>query len=309
MGVVRRFACPVLVAPLFVSAACPVIASQATRSEQTITVVGEVPEALQREVRDYVHKLGVVPGNRPAARWVQQVCPAAFGLAPAHASLVTDRIRTIAASVRAPIAKAGCKPNLVIAFTDNAAAMVQQISHSDALGSVTYDERRRLETDSTPIRWWYNSTLRGEDGTLPADLPMLGANMEGFTAYSRPSGPGSRGNLNLRGATLVGTQTMRTIEHAAVVVDVNHANGKGLKSVIDYAALVGLSEVRHGAAPSNSILNLFEPGGSRSLTANDTAFLKGLYGLQLSRKAEEHRRVLVGSIVKSRMELRSGAKE
>ena len=78
------------------------------------------------------------------------------------------------------------------------------------------------------------------------------------------------------------------------------AQGKRRSPVVDYAAPVGLAEIRAGAAPRNSILSLFAANDSKRLTGNDRAMLKGLYALHLTRKADQQRRVLIGSILRAR---------
>lgn len=71
--------------------------------------------------------------------------------------------------------------------------------------------------------------------------------------------------------------------------------------MVDYAALVGLAEVRLGATAPNSILGLFGPDPNiGDLTVTDHAFLTALYALNLDRKAEQHRRVLIGQIILDR---------
>jgi hypothetical protein len=82
---------------------------------------------------------------------------------------------------------------------------------------------------------------------------------------------------------------------------VRAATGKSLRSVVYFASLVGLAEVRLGATAPNSILGLF---GTESnigeLTVTDQAFLKALYAMNLDRRAEQHRRVLIGGIIRAR---------
>ena len=81
-----------------------------------------------------------------------------------------------------------------------------------------------------------------------------------------------------------------------MVIDVKRAEGVPLKSVIDYATLVGLAEIKLGASPGNSILSLFRSDGHNRLTRRDRAFLTGLYRIAMDRRAEQQRRALVGAI-------------
>jgi hypothetical protein len=109
------------------------------------------------------------------------------------------------------------------------------------------------------------------------------------------------GTITQPGSSIVSTQIKRALTQATILIDVNAAAGKSLRSVVDYASLVGLAEVRLGATAPNSILGLF--GGEPNigeLTVTDYAFLKALYSMSLDRRAEQHRRVLIGQIVRER---------
>ena len=110
------------------------------------------------------------------------------------------------------------------------------------------------------------------------------------------------GTSNSRTASLINQSGMRAIRQATVVIDARQAGVNALTSLVDYAAFVGLAEIRPGATTRSSILDLFSSGDFQRLSRNDLALLKGLYALQLTRKAEQHRRVLVAAILKERLQ-------
>jgi hypothetical protein len=279
--------------------------AQPTQRDATITVTGEQPQDIRREVADYVKQVGIVVGEQPAARWIDPVCPQAIGIPAELATKVIAQVRSVAAKVGAPVASGKCEANVVLAFSDDGQGLVKVIASRGSIGELTHQQRLALENDTAPIRWWYASEVRNADGT-PMDggaaspaLQMSGGGMYGN--FQQGGIAGRQGNSNARGASLISVPTVRSIRHATVVIDVNRATGKKLASVVDYAALVALAEVRQGAAPSDSVLNLFQATDSRRLSPNDTAMLKGLYRIPLARKADQQRRSLVTSILAERL--------
>jgi hypothetical protein len=274
---------------------------------EIIEIIGKAPEQVRREASDYVRQLGVAMGETPAARWADPICPRAIGLDETKSALVVERVRSVAQSVGAKVAKDKCQPNLLVVFTDDAPGVVQAITRKVPL-EVSGDERAQLEKGDAPIRWWYNSELRGRDGraageSMPWNVLRVTSTSPGGGEFSgaMPSNDRSK-SLTMPGNSIVSTQVMRAISHATIVVDVKRATGKPLSSIVDYAALVGLAEVRLGASAPSSILGLFGTGRNHGeLTMTDLAFLKGLYAMHMDRRAEQHRRVLIGKIIQERV--------
>ncbi len=289
-----------VVAALLVPTAAAATVSQATDDE--IVVTGETRKQAQRQAQAYIRQLGVASGQTQAARWIGSICPRAIGLRPDHAKMVEQRIRKIAENVGAPVAKSECQGNLIVAFTDDGKAIARKISSMDS--SPTYRisaiEAAKLKNADSPVRWWYNVSTMSRDGANSVPLSPPGA------AFADASGNKSDPPINDRttviaqyNSSLVSTLTVRGITSATVVVDVERASGASLASIIDYAALVGLAEVRLGAAPEGSILSLFKPTASQKTLSNrDEAFLRGLYRITLDRRADQHQRTLVGQMVR-----------
>jgi hypothetical protein len=62
------------------------------------------------------------------ARWSVGICPQTFGLGAKYAGYITQRIRSIAASVGAPVASdPTCRPNIQIVFTTTPQALLDNI--------------------------------------------------------------------------------------------------------------------------------------------------------------------------------------
>lgn len=301
MSAVPKLACCLLGPMLLVAAG-----AQATPapSDTSITVIGEQPAQLRKEVADYIDAVGVVIRDEPAARWVDSICPHAVGIPDAIAAKVIAQVRATAASVGAPVASAKCKPNLLLAFTEDAPAVVREISRRGPLGDATHEQREQLEKGSAPIRWWYTTEFRNADGTPmdSAGSPALHTSSGSvYGAYADFGFAARKGSTNAYSASLIELPTLRAISHATVVIDVNRSSGKTLSSVVDYATLVALAQVRENAAPQGSVLGLFQSASSPRLGSNDRAMLSALYQLQLTRKADQHRRALAAGIFNARL--------
>lgn len=297
-------------APFFWAIALAPVAPSAAQPSvdpaSAIEIIGMAPPEIRREATEYVQRLGIANGSKPAGRWIDSICPHAIGLETAQETIVEQQVRSIAQSVGAPLGKDKCDPNLLIVFTDDPKGVVKAVFRKLQLTSDSVGDRKALETGDQPVRWWYSSEFRNRDGAEGSALPPA-LKVE----TQDPGGPGiTEGGLHSNdhstsitqsGASLISTQLKRAITHATVVVDVRGATGKSLKSVVDYASLVGLAEVRLGASAPNSILNLFSPDQKPvELTVTDQAFLRTLYAMSLDRKADQHRRILIGQIIRER---------
>jgi hypothetical protein len=207
--------------------------------------------------------------------------------------------------VGAPLAAAKCEPNLVMVFADDADAMVERIGNSPPgrLGAPGSTAVHRLRTEQAPVRWWYNVSIQSSLGTpgMP-DAPRGAKFTDYFNNEGEPPGNVDSATLHHYGASLLSTRSARGIYAATLVVDSKRIGAVSVRSLADYAALVGLAEIQLGAAPDGSILSLFEPAGGRSLTDRDTSFLSGLYRIAMDREGHLQRQMLVNEIVRPKTE-------
>lgn len=276
------------------------VPAAADEPDEEIVVTGTALSRAEarRQAADFVDRVGIAAGQTPAARWIDPVCPRAFGLDAARAAMVEQRLRAHVTSVGAKVAKAGCTANLAVIFTADAGSMVKKIARrsTSTLGEIGPAGREALVAGDAPVRWWYDTEARGKDGQRQIGMPFLaGGTGEG----GAPLVPGGDTFVQYR-SSVVSTLSVRSIRSATIVVDVERAAGVPLTAVGDYAAMVGLAEVRRpDAVPSGSILALFDKGGSvPGLTDRDLAFLRGLYAMPLDRLARQHRQMLVGRMLK-----------
>ena len=260
---------------------------------ETIDVIGRKPEEVRKEAQEFVRRVGVA--DQPVARWVEPVCPDVQGLSAELGARVEARVRAVAEQAGIKLAKPGCKGNLMIAFAKQGEAVVKQVAtrSPDMLKDVTPAHRAYLYDGKTPIRWWHVTQMRTKDG-----MRDMGNDVPPFVALCGPGGAQLGGNVHTRyRSSIASTQMVRVLRAATVIVDVDDAHGKPLDSVTDFAALVGLAEIRPSdPPPPASVLSLFATGGPQDLTPLDRTFLRTLYKLPLDRTAVAHRGLLVRGI-------------
>lgn len=78
------------------------------------------PKEVSKEAWLFERKIQAEDVGGQLARWNIPICPAVIAVDQKYASYIVDRIRKIAFDVGAPVAKAECRPNIVISFTPDA---------------------------------------------------------------------------------------------------------------------------------------------------------------------------------------------
>ncbi|MFM5931364.1 MAG: hypothetical protein ACKOPQ_10680 [Novosphingobium sp.] len=260
-------------------------------------------EEAHEQAKSYVQNIGIVTTVKPAARWMDPICPKALGIVDDKAALVTARIRQIAGMIGARVAKPNCTANIIVTFAEDSGALVRRINALDPrqFSEVPMNQRDNLLHGAMPIRWWYSSHIRAADNMpgVGAPLPWMNISNEGGGGGTE-STSGASSNVtgtmtNGYRTSIIATMTKRSIEIADVVVDVKLAQGKNFDAVIDYVAMVSLAEIwPQGQVPGDSILSLFAGDPApRELSAQDEALLKTLYRMPLDREGRYHRGRLV----------------
>ena len=283
------------------SAALPASANIQPAPGDPIVVTGISTDEVRRQAKTYVRQLGVANSQQQVARWFTAVCPKVFGLNSDQAGRIEARIRAVTKMVGAPLAGTSCQPNLVIVFADDADAMVERLGNSPPgrLGSPGSTAVRRLKTEQAPVRWWYNVSIQSSVGTpgMP-DAPSGAKFTDYFGNQGEPPGNIDSATLHHYSASLVSTRSARGIYAATLVVDSKRIGAVSVRSIADYAALVGLAEINFGASPDSSILSLFANSNDRQLSDRDLSFLNGLYRIAMDREAHLQRQMLVNEIVR-----------
>jgi hypothetical protein len=265
----------------------------------TVTATPLRDAQIDEQARVYVRSVLPTPRYGQYARWAEPVCIKLAGLDDAVAERVSRRIVAAAEDARVPVAKAGCKPNLTIVFSEDAAATIRAIVRNKprTLAQLGPAERNTLLTAPLPVRWWYGYELRDRDGqrAVPnGSAALMSASVGGGKPLIDvlPVGPDTA-MTDSRSSSLIASSVAIWATSAVVIVDVTLATGKSLDAVADYAALAALAPMKlPPPAPGvPSILSLFDsPEASTvSLSRWDRAWLAALYRIPMARKGDRQR--------------------
>jgi hypothetical protein len=244
--------------------------------------------ALERQVDQFVAGVAARPEAESLVRWGTPICPLMGGLPREQAEFVLTRISQIAAAVGAPVAPIGrdCAPNLYIVATDQPDALLKAWRKRDArlFGSGSGPSIRRFLESSKPVRVWYNADLTTGDGLpMSEDMGELvqgaggsssGANTQAFAGIAT--------NLHAK-ATFLQWNEVRQLQSAIVIVDKRQLRDVNVAQLVDYIAMVSLSEVRQDAdvGTAGTILTLFsrptQSGMPSGLSKYDEAYLRAMY--------------------------------
>jgi hypothetical protein len=131
------------------------------------------------------------------------------------------------------------------------------------------------------VRVWYNIISQGAGALSPAELNGTG----GQTGIPELAGKGPTGLPVVAGSdgSRLVFNAVRAFSSVIIAIDSARVKDLSLHQLADYAAMVGLMEVRAHTdvdATAPTILGLFVASGSTApagLSAWDTAFLKALY--------------------------------
>jgi len=239
-------------------------------------------EILENEARSFVRTL--THSSRFSAesvpRWSSQpLCFLVAGLPRKRAEFVTARLAQLAASVGAPLRKAGCSrdaANFYVVFTANPDLTLKYLHHHPTLlfhsdANPTQIEQFLSPAKSQVVRVWHNADLVGRDG-----VPLARGGSPACASL-----PGAWVNCD-PGASRVILAAVPAFTQSVIVIDSRRVQSIPLAQITDYLAMAGLVEVdldtNFGDAPS--ILRLFSvPPNERpaGLTAWDRAFLGALY--------------------------------
>jgi hypothetical protein len=246
------------------------------------------------------------------ARWRGPVCISVRGIPDAAlADRVKARIAAAAGDAGLPADKPGCKPNLTVAFTDDARRLVGMVKARKRSALPPFEPRlfAALDSATLPVRWWHVLGPAGSGGgsSAPDAGALAGATTNGAPLGNvLPAGPNAVGT-NSFSASLIDTNLSVWARAGVAVVDVNLATGVSLDALADYIALVMIAPMRLPAGDPGvpSVLTLFQPGSTvTGLTSWDRAFIKGLYRIQMNRSAQRQRQQLLSAMTR---ELVTGA--
>ncbi len=274
-------------------------------ADAAITVTGErlTDAQITRQANNYIRSiLPPNPSFGQYARWSVPVCIKVTGIADIYAARVAARIGSAATDAHIPLGRPGCRPNLSVVFSPDAATTTATILRKKPMQVYRLNgtETDRLLKAPLPVRWWHVLAPGGSSGEAAGRSgPAL--SLPGF------EGGGSVGDMvgndavttNSYSSSLIDTHLAVGATSAVAVVDIPLATGKPLDAVADYVAMVTLapSHMPPAVPESRSVLALFgDPAAPLALTAWDRAFLAALYRIPMNRTAMLQRGQLAAQI-------------
>ncbi len=292
--------------PAVLALAIPVsAAAQPAPDDATITVTGNRlnAEAARAAASQLVKMLPPVPMAGQYARWNMPVCPVVAGIDDGLALRVASKLRDVATIAGVPVAPAQCKPNIVISFTDNAAAVAKRIVERRpvVLAGMPAGDRDAIVKGALPVRWWHGLRIESPDGR-PATTSG-GVSVAAIGSGEAPTQIGGNDTLFTDGfsSSLIDTHIRVSTVATTVLVDVNLATGYKLDAIAAYVAMAVLSQasLRQKADPALSILGLFNAGAVRpdDLTPYDRALLSAIYKAPTNRSGRAQRGAIAARIV------------
>ncbi|MBA2588761.1 MAG: hypothetical protein H0U98_09075 [Alphaproteobacteria bacterium] len=271
---------------------CAAAASAQPAPTESVTVTG-LKDAPQLVVNHFVQAFAApsyLTGKM--ARWERGVCPMTQGLAPKFAAFVSERVRSLAAQVNAPVDKdAKCRPNIEIAFTTAPQALLDVVrkDHKNYLGYVsTPAGADALAVVKHKIQAWYMTATKDLDGEedvdsstqvpIPIRMPCPTCNPPYIDMYI------SGGAKKVTGGRL--KDGLRTVfRHVFIVADPTKLTDYEMGTLADYIAMLALTQlgsldVCQQQLPS--IINLLAKdcaGAPNQLSESDLGYLRGLYAM------------------------------
>lgn len=253
---------------------------------EDIDVVGRPLESM---IRDFVGEVAAPNRGRGIARWDNAVCIGAANLQREAAQYIVDRVSTVAEDLGLAPGAPGCAPNVMIVASGDpsalAATLIDTRARAFRMGGSGMDRGgaalKAFETSTKPVRWWQQSMpVNSETGERAVRIPGECANSCNDPSDYAPV-------INTFAASRLTTQIVDNIFRTIVLVDVNQTSSVSIQQLADYVAMVTFAQIDPEADTSRyaSVLNVFDaPEAADGLTDWDTAYLKGLYDAERTRK-------------------------
>ena len=238
-----------------------------------VTDLGEIraEATLEQRARTFVQEAVAPPRGRRTARWDRDICIRVANMDPQYAQFMIDRISDMAAGLGLKPGEPGCRPNIIIASTNDGPLMAQTLVESmetDMRPVLGISDRGRaafqaFQTSEAPVRWWHVS--------LPYDVD---------------TGDLALGTMRVRQVSRLRSNTREDLARVMVILDVSRIGRVSFGALSDYVAMVVLTQADPEGETSgyDTILNLFRSEDrSAVLTEWDRGFLTALYSASRDR--------------------------
>lgn len=247
-------------------------AGQAFPQEPEVVVTAPEQSMVERYVRELTDP--VRTGQLPV--WNSQICPGIIGISKPRADVLAKRIRQIGALVQLKAGRRGCRPNILVVFTQDAEALATGLAQRlpTTLGQDGRGRLRQFGQSTAPVRWI----------SLTEDVAL--------DAVTMPGMPGQGPSVGRLVGSRLAESTRAVIGFVFVIVDARQIAGVTLGDLGDYLGMIAVARPRLEAMPSsNSILALFgqRPATPGGLSDADRAYLVGLYRAPIAGKGQVQR--------------------
>ena len=257
-------------------------AAQEGPAEPGGAIVVQGTRIQDEEVGTFVDALTPAPVFGQLSRFAWSVCPAAVGLGEAQNGAVARRMAQVAAASSIPVAKPGCKPNVLLLVANDKAGLIDGMArkYPAYFDGVSNPEIRDMKRNpSAAVAWHVEGRMN------PDNISLSKAQGSGYYVNERTDTP-----------SRISTASRPNFLAAIVVVERRGLSGLTITQLADYAAMRAFAEtdprrLNKSAAPS-ILAAIDTPMGSPvplTLTEWDLAFLKSLYGSNPNRTAASQR--------------------
>jgi len=268
--------------------------SSATKSQSLdeITIRGHRAE-LERRASRFVNRIAATENAEGLPRWNWPVCPLVTGLPRSEGEFILERLSEVARAAEVPLADEHCRPNLYVVVTPDPRKALEGLDsrHRETLfrgtgASVVHD----FIVTPRAVRVWYNTAMTSPDGVPPGILP-------GCTIGPLCNVP----IFDHVDDTRLSLNRIWNLSRVVLIVDEARLKAVSRGQLADYAAMVGLAEIKPDArlGDAETILKLFDAAAAAApagMTDWDRAFLKGLYATK--QKSKGQRSEIASTIVR-----------
>jgi hypothetical protein len=268
------------------------LASPACAQIPTEKVIVTAPKAVaDATLHDFISSYTAPSrASEKVARWRAGICPVTAGLTPGANTLITERVRRVAAMVGAPVGPAdSCKPNIDIVATFAPQRLLDRVrTKSPALlGYHDAAEEKALATVSHPVQAWYTTQTVDLNGTTYIDDKLR--YHPGFYIMVDPLHPPvyvpEARVVHVTGSHL-GDGVSSELFHIVIVIDLAKINGLTFGALADHVAMLALAQTQafDVCQSTASITNLFADPCNAAVKASeitdlDLAYLHGVYSI------------------------------
>ena len=284
-----RTACSLVA--LALAAFCSIPARAETSQSTTVSPVGV---SAGDPARNFVMSYAAQSPIDQLATWRagEGVCPQVYGVTSEIGVQVTQRLLAVASLVDAPVRRTPCEPNVLIIFTLHAQEQVDQIlaTQPARFGLVKPSEAKKAMTMTNPVQAWYVTETVDGSGRARVDDNTLGGK-----SFNLRTGRSTEGGLDGRAGSLLGEGLESHFVSVLIVVDGAKIDTDPNGPIADYVAMLALAQTKNFAQCHGlpSVSNLSAPycsaGATMRLSGADIAYLRGLYAVRMTAKADFQR--------------------